>query len=301
MNSWQLFNHLMPFRESDAERNPVFWRERQRLVIWRPRPPRWIGCTGLAGLLAFLWMNFCAAVYFTNPLFVYCLFIPLLGLFSLGLWAVFLGVILGPLVIREREQGTWDMLRVTPLDAEMIMLSKARAALMRWNSLLALSRGAQVCAALFVGVIGLSVVANSPLALSSATACGVGLVVGLGGVLIFLIDRAQQFVLMSVAALTVSVSSSSARGALPGASAAALLVWLAEISLAFAFVPLLPASRATFFSTHLYLLTALGPTADYLSFLPPLWAILLILLTLAAREVAIRLLWRWLLRALHDN
>jgi hypothetical protein len=244
-----------------------------------------------------------ALVSVSNSTILYCLhgvlIWPLLLLPSLVWWTLPLGMALAPVVVREHEQGTWDTLRTTPLDTETILLNKARARLLRWSTQMYFSRGVLVFVSLIVGLISLNLflTPGSPVSsLPFAQACGVSAVVSAAAAGLFLLDRAQQFVLMAVAALAASVSSRAMRIAQPGAITAAFLVWLADAGIGAALIatdPQGPSASATDLARWLAML---GPLSGYMAYLSPERGIPYIALTLALRELAVRLIWRWIVR-----
>ncbi len=305
MQSWQLFKHLTPFRASEVEFTPVFQRERQRSSArWVISLPPRLARISFPAAVLIMSAYILALIFAPVPLVTYCLSAlaiwPLLVLPSLGLWALPLGLTLAPVVVRERTDGTWHTLRLTLLDTETILLSKARAALLRVKPLLIVFRAALVGVSLIAAMVSLNLIEHltrSHPSLTPLDACGVGtLVMGITA-LVFLIDRAQQFVLMIVAALAVSASSGSERLTLPGASAAAFLVWMVDLAAAIVVFSLHPGGSAVTLTGTLPLLVMLGPVAGYAAYLSPGWVILLVMATLMAREMAVRGLWRWTLWA----
>jgi hypothetical protein len=306
MTSWRLFKHLTPFRESDVESTPVFWRERSRTPFWRTiQLPRRIERVGFRTVALVVLIYMLGLVLAPDPVVAYCLSTLVIWLLlllpSLALWPLPLGLALGSIVVREREQGTWYTLRAIPLDTETILLSKARAALMRLGPLMTLSRGALVFAAMVVAVISLNalehITESHPGFLSSSDACGAGIIVMVMSAGLFLIDRAQQFVLMAVAALAASTTSPSTRVAVPGASGAALLAWMADVGVAVTLVAVDQGGASISLMASVRLLAMLGPVAGYTGYLPPQHGVFYILLTFACREMVVFLLWRWTVRA----
>jgi hypothetical protein len=304
MRSWQLFKHLIPLRDSEVEFTPVFLRERQRAFRWWTvsLPPRLTRVSFPAAVLIVI-MYVAGLIFAPIPFVTYCLtgllIWPLLILPSLGWWALPLGLTLAPVVIRERVAGTWHTLRLTPLDTETILLSKARAALMRIRPLLIVFRALLIAVSLVAAMMSVNLIehlTHSYPSLSS-NACGIGTLVMAIAALVFLIDRAQQFVLMAIAALAVSASSASERLTLPGANAAAFLVWMADLSAVIVVFSLHPDGAAISLRASLPLLVAIGPVGVYARHLSPGFAVLLIVATLIIRELAVRLLWHWTVSA----
>jgi hypothetical protein len=305
MQSWQLFKHLIPFRESEVEFTPVFLRERQRAFRWWTvsLPPRVMRISLPAAVLLVI-VYVLALIMVPMSLVTYCLtglvIWPVVALPSLGLWALPLGLTLAPVVVRERAAGTWHTLRLTPLDTETILLSKARAALVRIKPWLIVFRAVLIGVSLVAAMVSLNLIehiTHSYPSLPPLNACGVGTLVMVITALVFLIDRAQQFVLMAVAALAVSASSGSERLSLPGANAAALLVWIADLGAVFVVFSLHPGGAAVSLSGSLPLLVMLGPVAGYAGYLSPGLAVLFVVATLVIRELAVRFLWHWTVTA----
>lgn len=306
MNSWTLFRYLTPFWEPPVA-DPIYGREQVYPPVWRRAAP-WAaravkpalialaGLYGLALLLAPLPINsLCAfsAAYVLLPLFALA---P-----SLLLWTVPLGLALGPIIVREREGGTWDTLRTTPLATSLIVLSKTQGALWPLRDLMALIRTLLTIVAGGVGAFSLIVMAQTLFGASNAlplgVMCGAGLLLAAAGAIVFLADWAQQFTLMGLAALAVSAAAPSQRVALPGAVVAAFVTWLVNAGLAWFVLLALPGQLLTQPSSLLPTLAALGPPMTYILALPLAPALAAILLTFALREIAIRQLWRWTLQA----
>jgi hypothetical protein len=305
MQSWRLFKHLVPLRESEVEFTPVFLRERRRSFRWWTVsiPPRVVRVSLPAAVLLVV-AYVMALVMVPMSLVTYCLtgllIWPLVALPSLGLWALPLGLTLAPVVVRERVAGTWHTLRLTPLDTETILLSKARAALVRIKPWLIIFRAVLISVSLVAAMVSLNLIehiAHTYPSLPPTNACGVGTLVMVITALVFLIDRAQQFVLMAVAALAVSASSGSERLTLPGANAASFLVWMADLGAVIVVFSFHPGGAALSLSTGLPLLVMLGPVAGYAGYLTPGFAVLLIVATLIIRELAVRILWHWTVSA----
>ncbi len=299
MTSWQLLAHLVPFWESNAE-TPVFRREAALPPVWQQAPVSWV--RALALILAVCGLVFMLAVVRrSQPIASLCVAagLSLIALLapSLLVWALPLGVTLAPVVVGERERGTWDMLRATPLPVETILLGKARGAMWRLRYGFTALRGVLLAVSVIAGFISLGLLEHTTWLhgadLPGGLICGGAVVVIAVGALLFLIDRAQQFVLMAVSALAVSASVESGRLALPGAIAAALVTWLADTGLGILLLALMPRASALALQTRLAALVMLGPTANVLADLPLPQAALGVAMTLIGREIAVRLVWRW--------
>lgn len=305
MISWRLFKHLVPFRKSSIENTPIFRRERACAPFWKTSHlPRQVGRVGFRTIMLVAAIYLLALVLAPDPVATACLSTillwPLLLLPSLAIWPLPLGLALGPVVAREREQGTWHTLRIIPLDTEIILLSKTRAALQHLGLLVTLSRLTLIFAALVSAIISLNaleyITRFHPSALSSSGVCGMGIIIMAISAGWFLIDRAQQFVLMAIAALAVSTASPSTRTAVPGASSAALLVWLADVAVAVTLIAVDPAGGTVSLTTSMRLLAMLGPVAGYTGYLPPERSVFYLILTVICREIVVSLLWRWTVR-----
>jgi hypothetical protein len=302
MPSWKLIRYFTPFWESDTE-PPLVAREARRPSIWSAAAMLLAmrGVIPALGLIAAAYV--CGTALARNPIATLCFSNLLILLIvlppSLAVWSLPLGLALGPVIVREREQGTWTILRATPIPTEAILLSKARGGTAQIDALLRLARGAILCASAVAGLISLYLVERLVMAHRTAFtplgACGAGGIVILTAGALFALDRAQQFVLMAVAALAVSASATTTRMALPGAMVTAFGVWLADVSVAAMLLALQPGNSDV--HANAILLTTLGPLAGYLAAFDPLPAVGLIAGTFAVREIAVRLVWRWTVRA----
>ena len=302
MTSWKLFLYLTPFWEPTLD-NVIFERETSRPPIWRGAAawiPRAVGVL----VLLVIALNI-AASKLNNPVIfclnnTTCLLFPLVLVTpSLLLWALPLGLTLAPSIVRERELRTWDTLLLTPFDLNLILLSKAGGALWWLRDMMYTMRVVLLVTSWVVGVMSLVLLETSaPLPdLSSATVCGLAVLLVVISAGLFLLDRAQQFVLMVVAALAASTSSSTTRMALPGASVAAIGAWLFDVSLALLVVSILPGHPARFLEFRAIVLAVVGPLGVYLTELPFAQAALAIAGTFLLREIAVRVLWQWAVRA----
>lgn len=306
MSSWTLFHYLTPFWDPPIA-DPIFGREQVYPPVWRKVAP-WAARAARPALLALLGLYILALVVVRQPANALCAFgatyliLPLFALVpSLLLWTLPLGLALGPIIVREREGGTWDTLRTIPLDAGLIVLSKTRGALWPLRDLMGFVRNLLAIVAMGVGAFGLIVMAQALFGASNAlplgVMCGVGVALAAAGAVVFLADWAQQFVLMGVAALAVSAAAPSQRVALPGAIVAAFVAWGANAGLAFLMLLAVPGHLLNQPVSLLPPLVVLGPPVMYILALPPAQMLALLLATLALREIAIRQIWRWALRA----
>jgi ABC-type Na+ efflux pump permease subunit len=296
MGSWAILRRLLGFWT--AVDNPVFWRETFRPPIWHGIVAWFARATGVALALGGL------ACYFTTLLVLYLRspLVPLLPV--LLIWTLLIGLALAPTVVAEREQRTWETLRTTPLALDQIVLSKASGALWWLRHLVRAMTGVLLIAGIGVG-LGSFVIASPPGGsgpgrLPGLVLCGATVVLPLGSALLFILDRTQHFVLTCVAALGVSASSSTVRASLSGASVAVLSVLLVDTGIAAIVLALQPGHVITEVGAHLLMQVTLGPTVSYLAELPLISMLLYVTVTLVARELVIRALWRWTLRRAGD-
>ena len=290
MSSWTLIRYLIGQIDTD---NPLFLRETQRPPIWHGLFSRLIQATG--ALLVLTGLS-CYAAFMT----IYLLH-SLLGVVVpvILLWVLIVGLTLGPVIVSERQGGTWDTLRTTPLLVPRIILGKAGGALWWLNEFTRFIIGLMVLFACGVGLLALVILANAQVIpiTSGWVLCGLVLGVPVFSAFIFLFDRVQLFALMTSGALTVSASSRSLRGALVASSAAAIVIWFADAAIAAVVIALSPSVPALTSPGDLALLLTVGPLAGYLTALSPTRAGLYMAITLAARELLVRGLWRVTVRS----
>jgi hypothetical protein len=296
MSSLTLLRHL--FGSGQRYRhNPVFQREmRQRFYnFWITLPEVWVM------LLLAASGPILAAIFFPDiSLWYYpclCLCLPL-GLWFLVYPLVVLAIMstLAPVIVRERELHTWETLRVTPLLTETILLGKARAALTKlhyrtlWTLIgLALIVGSLLTAALLLeqsGVLddffpGDPLVFNGLILLLLASGC------------LFFAERVQQAALFSAAALAVSASARTTRAALVGTLTSIIVLWIADLM----FVQLVVAAFPRRETVSPLAVFWLGSPVVYGALESLSGMYVCIALTFTVREIAVRVLWRWAVRA----
>ncbi len=295
MNSFSILRKLVLFWE--AIDNPIFWRQTFRPPVWHRASEIASRSTGLAltlgGLTCYLHT---LLVFYVNNLLI-MLLPPML------VWTVLLGMAIAPLVVRERELGTWETLQTVPLSLEAILLGKAGGALWWLRDIIRIMSGVLILVSIAVGLNSLAVI-TEPLRTnahySRSLLCGLTLILPFVSAMLFLIDRAQQFVLTILSALAVSSSATSSRLALPGASAATLMVWLIDIFSGTVVLLVQPAPIAGHVREEMLVLATLGPTASYLRVLPWEQMFWYVGATILVREIAIQVVWRWTLRAARE-
>jgi hypothetical protein len=304
MSSWDLFRYLLPRRTlTIRERTPIFMREMAYAPAWqrpsdlvRRLPLRWLGLLSVLYLAGILIVNRTQTLYCVNTL--YLVMLPLLLLSpSLLIWILPLGVALSPIVVRERERESWEILRATPYTVEEILLDKARAAL--WSLYEALGRigmlQVQVLAMVVFGAGMMQALSQSDLSGEPSAwqdiLCFGNVVLVLVAMAVFFLDRAQQLVMMVVAALAASTASSSLRNALTNGLVAVGLAWGLDIAIAVGVLAVQPAGAVHDFEFSVAAMITLGPLGGYLAELDPLTVVIVVGLTLLVRELVIRRLW----------
>jgi hypothetical protein len=212
------------------------------------------------------------------------------------LWTLVVGLTLAPVVVEERERKTWETLRMTPFDTETIVLGKAGGALWWLRDIIHLMSGMLLLVAVGIGLVSLMIapglIGDTQHDVVGGALCLLALVLPAVGAAVFVFDRAQQFVLIAVAALAAGSSTATVRMAMAWSSVATLLIWLADTALGLT-VLALNARLASSGVTDLLLIATLGPMVGYLSTLSVFHVALSIGGTLLLREVAVRILW-WL-------
>lgn len=287
MNTWTLFRHVIVFWE--AFDNPVFLREIEH-------PPLWYGLArrlaesknaslGLSIGGAFLW--FLMMFYFNSLLVL--LILPVLALL------VLLSLTLAPIVAEERAKRSWEPLLATPPGIEGVLLGKTGGAIWWLRHLLAVMVVVVGLMSIGVGFISLVLIpteiggGKTPIYLL----CGAVTVLPVISSAVFIFDRVQQLVLTVATAMAISTSSTSVRGALSAAGAAAFITWMLDIGIAAALLAVQPGRHLLETETHWLALASLGPVAGYILELNLGQVVVFVGLTFLVREAAIRLLWRW--------
>ncbi len=295
MTSWFLFRYFNVLAESPVDRHPLFTRALDSPPAWYAvvrRITAKISPLLIAATLLWLFIPLAGSsiiLYICGPV----LLVP-----SLALWALPLGLALGPALAHERERRTWELLRLTPNDTATIVLIKARGALWWLRETLFVLRLVLVAASFPVGAGLMYAVTHTPDPRIGPPLClATELIVGAICALLYLFDRAQQLTLMILAALAASAFSRSTRTAISGAVAAASAAWVADILLAIVLSAPAAALWGRIGSPNIPALIVLGPLVSFVIELAVRGALVAFVMTLTLREIAIWILWRGILRA----
>jgi hypothetical protein len=288
MSSWKLLRHLIFFWTSIE--NPVFLRETNRPPVWHSIYQRLTQATGLAltlgGLACYLAT---LLVFFLNNLLI--LLVPVLGF-----WMLLTGLTLAPIIVGERENRTWETLRTTPMNTEAILLGKAGGALWWQRDMIRVMIGLLLLFAVGIGLISLLLVptADEPTGnVPSYLLCSAAVILPILIAVLFVIDRAQQFVLTTVSILAASAATKSSRLAMSASTVMAFVLWLLDIGVAGTLLALQPDRVTLTTQTDWLALATLGPVVGYLSELTPGKMVVYVGGTLLVRELLVRWLWRF--------
>jgi len=308
INTWDVVRELLPWRDAPASGLPIARHEkvgsltlvRIADLVDRIPPLAWIVVGGFY-VATVVYSRSAQAPFCLNGLLLLAplvLFAP-----SLLVWALPLGLTLAPIIAREREGGTWEVLRAAPFSTEELLLAKAQGALASLRDLLQrlwwlwYVQIQGLIAILIIGS-GMALVSGMPgasggewgsLVQNLLCAGAIGLVLALiGG---YLFDRAQQLTLMIVAALAASTGSSSVREAATAAVTASLLAWGIDVMVGVAVLAVQPVGEVRDVGFSLAAMIVLGPFAGYLIELTPLVILPAALATFVVRSIAIRQLW----------
>ena len=291
MQSWKLFSRINIAR--NAIDSPVYLREANCVPVWYDVAQR-VGRfpslrsgvaagSGLACILGMLYVN--------NLLF---LLIP-----PLAVLLVSTGLSLGAIVARERVSQNWPLMLVIPDGVEEVLLNKAAGALTWMRHLL-------LAMTILLGSVSIGVALSSLKLIPTgrgltpdwpqAALCGAILILPTAAAILFIIDRAQQYVLMIAAALAASTSTASVPVAILGATTAVMGTWLLDVVTTGIVLLLQPGGVDFTSSTRFLTLTTLGPLPSYIMALDAGKVVLYCGLTLVVRELLIGLLWRLAVR-----
>jgi len=290
MTSWRLLRELIFWH---AAENPVFLRETMRAPLWYGYYQH-----GLRLIFALAVLS-AAACYAATSLLLRFENVLLLLAPWIALWPIIVGLALAPVVVQERAQQTWDALRATPLSLETILLGKAAAALWWIRAPLHGMIGLLIVVAVGLGLVSLVVtpLGSDPHVVPAFFLCGAPLLIPLLTAALFVLDRAQHFALTAAAVLGAGASSRTVRGALAAGSGVALAVWFADVAAALGLIVLAPGPVELHGAGDLLAVLLLGPVAAFLAEFTLAETVALVAVVLALREIGVRLLWRWALRA----
>lgn len=305
-SSWELLRRLFPW--SDAVKNPPVVASRDRVNVkgllggvdlLKTVPTPLLVIAGALYVAAVIASRSPGAPFCLNGLL---LLFPMVALVpSLLIWALPLALALGPLVSREREVQTWEILRTTPFTTEEILLSKAEVALASLRRTLRPVWHVQmhVLAAVLIGGGAMVLLSGGLLARTEEGAIGRQNLLCFGALIVtavalaaYLIDRVQQFVLMVVAALAASASVSSVRTASTAAIGAVFLAWGVDLIVGVLLMLVQPPGEVYDLGFTVIAMVLLGPPVGYLLEFPATTIVLVMVGTLTARAVLIRVLWR---------
>ncbi len=299
MTTWQLLYRFFPDNAA-LKRSPIFARETKQTPVWGPLTqlaarlpvPLIVGIFLFYFLADFPTLLLVRGMVFFVALRV-CLMMP-----SMLYLVLPLALTLAPTVVREREQHTWETLRDTPLSTGDIIQEKTAGALWWMRIHLNDTIGTTILAGVVVAVIGLAIgMGGMGLEIHTTTdyilLILVVLLLAVGGTAAYLLDRAQQLVLMILIVLAVSASRRSLRDALPLAVATVSGIWMVDVGIGW-LVLLLQSGPLTYpIEIHVIILVLFSPIIVYLIELPLGMMIVVSLLTLIVRETMIRLMWQW--------
>lgn len=227
--------------------------------------------------------------------------LPVLLLPSLAVWGLPLGFALAPIIARERYYRRWELLRATPYTIEELLIGKIRGALWEMRGLF-IRLGELQMQVLAAIILCVSLVQAWFLAQhwlgelgageQSALCVGV-LLMPLGVLGLFFLDRVQQLTLMIMAGVTVSTSSRATHTSVVGTVTAILLGWGLDTGVAVAVLLLLPGGYVHDIKYNVAAIVMFGPIGGYAIALPLLTVACVMAVTVVAREIMIRVLWRW--------
>ncbi len=307
--SWDLYRALNIYRRHSITRHPAYThhvaRRSTRGIRFRSCLNWGVGGLVIMGVFLFVALAGDSASCVT-PL---CCLLPIaLAVMFLPLWTVPLSLALAPVIVHERTRGTWDLLRVTLLDLDTLIIAKARSALKGMRPLLNYLLVALLLMGLAVGLVFAAMILLwtedfDPFGSGSSSDSGLplliaGIAIGAVGLILFLADRVQQILCMGIAALAAGTSArKDARGAVLFGIGTALGVWVAEYVVALLIMFLLM-TEPEIISISIWTVLFMGPMPGFLVLAASPWRMLIAFgMMFSAREYALRGLWRWVLNA----
>lgn len=306
ISAWDLIRALFPWSDQPAQIAPAIASREGTRAVMRLGSANLLNRLPSPLLVGGVLLYIAALVVSRSPQAPICfngllLVIPLLLLLpSLLLWALPLGLTLAPLVAREREGRTWEVLRAAPYTTEEILLAKTQGALVGlrnglhrvWHVQL------QVLAALLAGGGAMLLLTGDLLPSQDGTSSGGQNVLCLAALALvaltgaaYVLDRTQQFVLMTVTALAVSAATRSVRTASTATLAAVFGMWGADMLVGTGLLLALPHGEVADAGFSLVVMALLGPLPAYLLELPPFMIATAVTFTLIVRGFLARRLW----------
>jgi hypothetical protein len=209
------------------------------------------------------------------------------------LWLLMTCLALAPTIVYEREHQTWDVLRMIPMDTQSIVIAKASIGLWWLRGPMRIMSSGLMLISAGVGLGSLMMIDPPVKKIAEFGAlpmCGFVILFPIVAAVVFIMDRAQQYILITASILTVSASTRSSRSAQAAASAIVLMLWLIEIALGAVLILLMSRQRGQM-ASYLVTVITLGPAVGFVQALSPELSLLLVGLTLLIREGLVRLLW----------
>jgi hypothetical protein len=298
MRSWMIWERLIALKHDPLD-NPIVMR-----TAYISTPPRWMGVPSLRraapGLLVVLALHALIILFgqgqWNDWFLTLAVVLVVAGMIfgpSLVLWTLPLALALGPAIVREREDRTWDLLRTTPLDLNVLLLGKIQGGLWWLRDAIRSLTTIILLAGLIVTVLVMA--ANNTLFRSDCeTACQFMLWGWMPlGLVLFVVDRMQQFALMITVALASSAATRTTRTGLVVGTLATFGVWLAEIVLGLLVLLIYPGQTISYWTLPVTAMIALGPVGGYLFEMPLSVLVLAMVSTLLLREMVFRWMWHF--------
>jgi hypothetical protein len=289
VNTFDILRRLWYF--SNVPRHPLVRYEIRRIPRWDQygrlfrRFYRWLtfgalGIIAFGALMEMFSLNRISFLMITITLFIPAFGVILLGLFILAavLWQVPIALAGSGLIIHEKANRTWDLLRLTPLAHSDLLFAKLAVGLAQQQTFITTAAFFQVVP--LFGLLGQ--VGGQILRLPSL----LGLAVIAISAVLFVVERLQEFVLAGLIGVWASLTADTWTFATVGAVALSLSVFLVRILIAYTLVVLLAGGRAMDFGQVLLIgLPEVVPIAHNL-----VAGIGVLLLLILVQESVIRLL-----------